>query len=63
MKIELSLWDDQSCASCEDPESTVWVMRVNDAEFPGNDCSLMSLSQAHRIACKLVEIEDIAVNE
>jgi len=39
--------------------SSVWRLYVNDQLFPDSINSLMSLSDAHKVLCKLSEIEDL----
>jgi len=62
MKITLELWDDQT-ESTEEPNSSLWIMKLNGVDFPEGKNSLMTLDVAHKIVTKLMEIEEIAYNE
>jgi len=62
MKITLTLWDDQT-ESTEEPNSSLWIMKLNGVDFPEGKNSLMTLDVAHKIVTKLMEIEEIAYNE
>jgi hypothetical protein len=62
MKITLELWDDQ-IESTEEPNSSLWIMKLNGVDFPEGKNSLMTLDVAHKIVTKLMEIEEIAYNE
>jgi hypothetical protein len=62
MKITLELWDDQT-EKTEEPNSSLWIMKLNGVDFPEGKNSLMTLDVAHKIVTKLMEIEDIAYNE
>jgi hypothetical protein len=62
MKITLELWDDQSDSN-EETNSSLWIMKLNGAEFPEGKNSLMTLNVAHKIVTKLIEIEEIAYEE
>jgi len=62
MKITLTLWDDQT-ESTEEPNSSLWIMKLNGVDFPEGKNSLMTLDVAHKIVTKLMEIEEIAYQE
>jgi hypothetical protein len=62
MKITLELWDDQT-ESTEEPNSSLWIMKLNGVDFPEGKNSLMTLDVAHKIVTKLMEIEEIAYQE
>jgi hypothetical protein len=62
MKITLELWDDQT-ESTDEPNSSLWIMKLNGVDFPEGKNSLMTLDVAHKIVTKLMEIEEIAYNE
>jgi len=62
MNITLELWDDQT-ESTDEPNSSLWIMKLNGVDFPEGKNSLMTLDVAHKIVTKLMEIEEIAYNE
>jgi hypothetical protein len=62
MNITLELWDDQT-ESTEEPNSSLWIMKLNGVDFPEGKNSLMTLDVAHKIVTKLMEIEEIVYNE
>lgn len=59
MKITLELWDDQSDANENDIDTTTWMFHLNGQPFPGETDCLMGLAECHRVACKLMDIEEI----
>jgi len=62
MKITLELWDDQSLID-DNTNSSLWVMKLNEKDFPANKDSLMTLETAHKIVGKLLEIEELAADD
>ena len=60
MNIELKLWDDQGGAKAEDINSTVWAMFFNGNPFPSKRYNLVTLSQAHEFANRLMDMEEAA---
>jgi hypothetical protein len=62
MKITLELWSDQTLTT-EEPNSSLWIMKLNGVDFPEGKNSLMPLDVAHKIVIKLMEIEEIAYQE
>jgi len=62
MNITLELWDDQT-ESTDEPNSSLWIMKLNGVDFPEGKNSLMTLDVAHKIVTKLMEIEEIAYQD
>lgn len=62
MEITLELSDNQECIDKYDPNSSVWLFKVNGQLFPCEH-AYMSLTEAHRMACKLFKIQEKFENE
>ena len=58
MNIELKLWCDQNGANDGDVNSTLWEMSFNGNPFPSAKYNLVTLSQAHEFANKLMDMEE-----
>lgn len=62
MNITLELWCDQSCIT-DEINSSMWILKLDEKEFPTKDTSVMDLMMAHKIIVKLMEIEEMANND